>query len=99
MASVFLLSPSTTYHWKASWGSEFRVMVLEGGATGAPIYNVGVPSPRGVYAPNPHYAYLGTPVGRSGAESATIPARFIGMSGSQIAHARRPWAAPCGKGG
>ena len=30
-ASVFLLNPSTTYHWKATWGSEFRLVVREGG--------------------------------------------------------------------
>ena len=29
-------------------------------------------TPRGTYAPNPHYAYLGAPVGRSGNESASI---------------------------
>ncbi len=33
--SVFALNPSTTYHWKAVWGSEFRLVVLEGGASGA----------------------------------------------------------------
>jgi len=72
MASVHNLSPSTTYHWKASWGSEFRVVVLEGGVGGSQIYNIGVRSPRGTYAPNPHYAYLGAPTGRSGDESASI---------------------------
>jgi hypothetical protein len=70
--SVVPLNPATTYHWRATWGTEFRLMVLEGGVAGTPIYNVGVPSPRGTYAPNPHYAYLGAPVGRSGAESASI---------------------------
>ena len=70
--SVFLLNPSNTYHWKAVWGSEFRLVVLDGGVNGAPLYNVGMPSPDGVYAPNPHYAYLGAPVGRSGNESASI---------------------------
>jgi hypothetical protein len=72
MASVFLLNPATTYHWKATWGSEFRLAVLEGGVNGAPLYDYGLPTPRGIYAPNPHYAYLGAPVGRSGAESASI---------------------------
>jgi len=71
-ASVFLLSPANTYHWKATWGSEFRLVVLDGGVTGVPLYNVGVASRNGVYAPNPHYAYLGAPVGRSGSESASI---------------------------
>jgi hypothetical protein len=71
--SVFTLNPSTTYHWRAIWGSEFRVTVLEGGAGGTQIYNVGMRSPNGIYAPHPHYAYLGAPVGRSGSEAATIP--------------------------
>ena len=72
-ASVFMLDPSTVYHWKATWGSEFRVTVLSGGTGGSTLYNVGMPSPNGTYAPNPHYAYLGAPVGRSGNEAATIP--------------------------
>jgi hypothetical protein len=72
-ASVFMLDPATVYHWKATWGSEFRVTVLTGGTSGSVLYNVGMPSPNGTYAPNPHYAYLGAPVGRSGTEAATIP--------------------------
>ena len=72
-SSVFLLDPATVYNWKATWGSEFRVTVLTGGTGGSVLYNVGVPSPNGQYAPNPHYAYLGAPTGRSGSEAATIP--------------------------
>ena len=72
MASVFLLNPSTTYHWKATWGSSFRLVVLEGGMSGTALYDYGLPTPNGTYAPNPHYAYLGAPVGRSGTESASI---------------------------
>jgi hypothetical protein len=30
-ASVFLLNPATTYHWKATWGSDFHLVVREGG--------------------------------------------------------------------
>jgi len=69
--SVYLLNPTTTYHWKMLWGAEFRLMVLDGGVTGLPLYNVGMKT-KGTYAPNPHYAYLGAPVGRSGTESASI---------------------------
>jgi len=71
-ASVFQLSPSTTYYWQWTWSREVRLIVKEGGINGRTIYNVGVPSPNGTYAPAPHYAYLGAPVGRSGAESASI---------------------------
>lgn len=72
LASVFLLEPATTYHWKATWGSSFRLVVLTGGLGGSTLYDYGLPTPRGRYAPNPHYAYLGAPVGRSGGESASI---------------------------
>jgi hypothetical protein len=71
-ASVFLLNPATTYHWKATWGSDFRLVMREGGVEGTTLYDYGMPTPRGSYAPNPHYAYLGAPVGRSGGESASI---------------------------
>jgi hypothetical protein len=73
LASVYELDPATTYYWKATWGSEFRVTVKEGGIDGRTIYDIGVPSPNGTYDPSPHYAYIGTPTGRSGAESASIP--------------------------
>ena len=72
-ASVYSLDPNTTYYWKAAWGSEFRVTVLQGGLGGTTLYNIGLPSTKGSYAPNPHYAYLGAPVGRSGSEAASIP--------------------------
>ena len=41
-ASVFLLNPLTTYHWKTTWGTEFRLVVREGGVAGSQIYNVGM---------------------------------------------------------
>jgi hypothetical protein len=72
-ASVFLLNPATTYHWRAAWGPEFRLTVREGGVEGSVIYDHGIRSPVGVYTPTPHYAYLGAPVGRSGNEAASIP--------------------------
>jgi hypothetical protein len=72
-ASVLLLDPSTTYHWKFAWGSEVRLVVREGGLMGNPLYDYGMAAPNGQYDPHPHYAYLGAPVGRSGNESASIP--------------------------
>lgn len=71
-ASVFALNPSTTYHWKFTWGPEIRLVAREGGTSGSPFYDFGMPAPRGAYVPNPHYAFLGAPVGRSGNESASI---------------------------
>jgi hypothetical protein len=71
-ASVFMLNPATTYHWKFTWGSSIRLVMLEGGVTGNTLYDFGMASPRGRYDPPQHYAYLGAPVGRSGNESASI---------------------------
>jgi hypothetical protein len=71
-ASVVLLDPSTVYHWKATWGTDFHLVVQQGGDGGPALYDYGLPTPRGTYAPNPHYAYLGAPVGRSGGEAASI---------------------------
>jgi hypothetical protein len=70
--SVFLLNPSTTYHWKFTWGSRIDLVVREGGITGPALYDYGMAAPQGRYQPNPQYAYLGAPVGRSGGESASI---------------------------
>jgi hypothetical protein len=70
--SIYLLDPNTVYFWKATWGSEVRVQLREGGVDGRSIYEVAIPARRGTYSPMPHYAYLGTPPGRSGAESASI---------------------------
>jgi hypothetical protein len=74
-ASVVLLNPSTKYYWKATWGSVFNLLMREGGASGAgpTLYDFSVPTPKGAYQPNPHYAYLGAPPARSGPEAASIP--------------------------
>jgi hypothetical protein len=82
-ASVFSLNPANVYNWKATWGTEFRVQVRDGGTHGLLLYNVGVKSTKGVYAPSPMYAYLGAPTGRRGAESASLPRpiyRPVGLS-------------------
>lgn len=71
-ASVVLLDAGTTYHWKATWGTSFRLLVQSGGVGGSAVYDFGMPTPNGVYAPNPQRAYLGAPTGRSGTESASI---------------------------
>lgn len=72
-ASVFLLDPSTTYYWQATWGSTFRLVMLQGGMNGSPLYDYSIPTPKGSYQPSPHYAYLGAPPARSGPEAASIP--------------------------
>ena len=72
-ASVFLLDPSTTYHWKFNWGSSVRLQMISGGLGGNTLYDYGMATPDGIYNPPNHVAYLGAPVGRSGTEAASIP--------------------------
>lgn len=73
-ASVRILNAATTYHWKLTYGPEIRLVVRDGGMAGSPIYDYGLSAPRGRYDPNPHVAYLGAPIDRSGAASASIAA-------------------------
>jgi len=70
-ASVFLLDPTHDYYWKATWSNGFHLTVLDGGQNGSPLYDFGVEASV-AYTPKDHYAYLGTPAGRSGIESASI---------------------------
>ncbi len=55
---VRALNPGTTYLWAATWGSTFRLVVREGGAAGAVIYDRSMPT-AGTYNPTPHTVYLG----------------------------------------
>jgi hypothetical protein len=57
-ASVRLLRSEQTYFWKATWGSEVRVVVQEGRG-GPTIYDLSIRATDGTYAPTPHFAYLG----------------------------------------
>ncbi|MGE3957350.1 MAG: hypothetical protein AB7H96_11575 [Vicinamibacterales bacterium] len=73
LSSVVNLDPNTWYYWRYTWGSAVRVTVQQGGPTGPVLYDVTRQSGNGSYNPQPHYAFVGTPAGRSGIESATIP--------------------------
>jgi hypothetical protein len=71
-ASVMSLDPSKTYYWKATWNSEFRLVVQEG-IGGTTLYNFGITSPGGSYNPSPHFAYLGANNGPYGEETGAWP--------------------------
>jgi hypothetical protein len=68
--------PNKPYLWTVTWNGFFNVRVQEGGAAGPTIYNMGKPY-RGGYDPDPHYAFIGAPVGRSGPEGATVPGMIV----------------------
>ncbi len=69
-AGIRSLDPSRTYFWKATWGSEFRLVVLDGGVNGNSIYELGLSAGgtlRGVYA------WLGSTQGVFGTDAGTFP--------------------------
>jgi hypothetical protein len=72
-AAVMFLDPSKLYYWKATWGSEFRLVVLDGGVTGNQIYNLGFPAGGATYRPSPAYAYLGSNQSVGGSDAGTFP--------------------------
>lgn len=74
------------YLWRASYrGGRFQLEIFEDGAGGDRIYSFGK-NFEGFYDPNPHLAYIGSPVGRGGPADATIP----GMIAKQVWISNRP---------
>jgi hypothetical protein len=67
---------SESYLWTATWNGFFNVRVQRGGSTGETIYSKGKPY-AGVYNPDPHYAFIGAPSGRSGLTAATVPGMIV----------------------
>ena len=57
-AGVRRLNPDTAYLWTATWGSEFRLTVREGGVGGPIIYDRPHDT-SGTYNPSPQTVYLG----------------------------------------
>jgi hypothetical protein len=59
---VLPLQAAGLYFWRVTWGNGvFNFSVTEDSTTGRVIYNLGNKSYNGVYAPNPHNVYLGSP--------------------------------------
>lgn len=68
--------PGQSYLWTATWNGFFNLRVQRGGSTGETIYSKGKPY-EGAYDPNPHYAFIGAPQGRSGPTAATVPGMIV----------------------
>jgi hypothetical protein len=67
-----------TYFWDATWGNNrFDLLIREGGVNGAIIYDYGKSYEGRDYDPNPHMAFLGSPIGRSGPDGASVKDAII----------------------
>ena len=67
---------SQPYLWTATWNGFFNVRIQRGGSNGPTIYSKGKHY-EGAYDPDPHYAFIGAPIGRTGAEGATVPGMVV----------------------
>ena len=62
------------YFWRFSWGNgRARLEVRRDSETGSVLYDVDTGIGSHPYRPDPHFAYLGAPIGRAGAMDATLP--------------------------
>ena len=61
------------YFWKFTWGARTSLEVREDRPTGRVIYQSSRGTSAFAYRPVPHFAYLGSPVGRAGPGDASIP--------------------------
>lgn len=69
-AGIRMLDPSRTYFWKATWGSDFRLLVLDGGLAGNSIYELALSvggTLRGTHA------WLGSSQATFGTDAGTFP--------------------------
>jgi hypothetical protein len=64
------------YLFSATWNGFFNVRIQRGGSNGDTVYSKGKPYD-GDYDPTPHYAFIGSPVGRSGPDGATVPGMIV----------------------
>ena len=62
------------YFWRFTWGiGRARLEVKQDGPNGNTIYSQGEGGWTHPYRPDPHYIHLGAPIGRAGAQDATMP--------------------------
>lgn len=67
-----------TYFFQATWRSNrFNLLIREGGVDGRTVYNMGKNFEGRPYDPAPHVIYLGSPVGRSGEDGASVDRAII----------------------
>jgi hypothetical protein len=65
-----------SYLFTAIWNGTFSVRIQRGGSGGPTIYDKGKRYD-GAYDPDPHYAFIGAPSGRSGIGAATVPGMIV----------------------
>ena len=68
---------SLSYFWRATWGGgNYLLTIDEGGVDGTRVYQRGSPY-LGVYDPNPHVVFLGSPESSSGPDAQSVPGMIL----------------------
>jgi hypothetical protein len=65
---------SRWYFWRFKWQTGSATLEVKAdGPTGPTLYSSTIGTGSHPYRPDPHYVYLGAPMGRAGANDATLP--------------------------
>ena len=69
--------PSLTYFWRFTWGNgQVRMLIAENDASGRVMFDQ-TKGYSGIYQPTPHFAYIGAPIPRGGADGASVPGMVV----------------------
>jgi hypothetical protein len=76
--SVLMLDPSRTYFWQGIWtATSFRLVVRDGGGDGSVLYDTTMSVRTAVFAPSPHYVFLGSNYERYTPLTGTFPGMIV----------------------
>lgn len=71
---------SETYFWRTSWWADGADLTIRLGSSSGPVlFQQGIRLHCRAYRPNPHFAYVGAPVGRAGPIDATLAGMIARM--------------------
>jgi hypothetical protein len=74
---ILSFDPATTYFWRFTWGNgQVRMFISETDASGPVVFDQ-TKGYSGTYSPTPHFAYIGAPVPRGGADGASVPGMVV----------------------
>ena len=69
--------PSLTYFWRFTWGNgQVRMLIAENDASGRVMFDQ-TKGYSAIYQPTPHFAYIGAPIPRGGADGASVPGMVV----------------------
>lgn len=69
--------PTLTYFWRLTWGNgQVSMLIAENDQNGRVLFSQ-TKGYSGIYSPSPHFAYVGAPIPRGGADGASLPGMVV----------------------